>query len=339
MKTINILNMKETLNYLFEHKILSREKAKEILIQIGRGQHSEPEIASFLTVFLMRKITPQELAGFRDALLDLCVSVDLNDYNTIDVCGTGGDDKNTFNISTLTAFVLAGAGVKVVKHGNYGVSSACGSSNILEHYGYKFSSEAGKLKNEIEKANICYFHAPIFHPAMKSVGPVRKSLKVKTFFNILGPMVNPARPGNQLVGVFNEEVMQLYSDVYSGTDANYMIVYSKDGYDEISLTGDFRYVSNDADEILAPEDLKMNKVSHEDLFGGNSVEEAAGIFDDILNGNGTETHNNVVIANAAMGLKCFFRDKSIEECIVEARESLLGKKALNTMKKLIEIQP
>ncbi len=331
--------MKDTLNYLFEHKILSREKAKEILIQIGSGQFSEPEIASFLTVFLMRKITSQELAGFRDALLDLCIPVNLNDYNTVDVCGTGGDEKNTFNISTLTAFIIAGAGIKVVKHGNYGVSSACGSSNILEHYGYKFSNDENKLKNEIEKANICYFHAPVFHPAMKTVGPVRKGLKVKTFFNILGPMVNPARPKNQLIGVFNEEVMKLYNDVYSTTDTNYLIVYSMDGYDEISLTGDFRYVSNDTDAIMSPQDLKLKKVMHENLFGGNSVEEAAGIFNDILNGNGTEAHNNVVIANAAMGLKCCFRGKSIEECISDAKESLFSKKALNTMKKLIDIQP
>jgi anthranilate phosphoribosyltransferase len=330
--------MKETLNYLFEHKVLSREKAKEILTQIGKGQYSDPEIASFLTVYLMRKITPQELSGFRNALLDLCIPVNMDDYNTIDVCGTGGDEKNTFNISTLTAFILAGAGVKVVKHGNYGVSSACGSSNILEHYGYSFSNDESKLRNEIEKANICYFHAPLFHPAMKSVGPVRKSLKVKTFFNILGPMVNPARPKNQLIGVFNEEVMKLYSDVYSETDANYIIVYSMDGYDEVSLTGDFRYISNDADEVLSPEALQLKRVMQNDLFGGNTVEEAAGIFNDILNGNGTEAHNNVVIANSAMGLKCCFRSKSIEECINDAKESLFGKKALDALKKIIDLQ-
>ena len=330
--------MKETLNYLFTHKTLSREKAKEILIQIGEGQYSEIEIASFLTVFLMRKITSQELAGFRDALLDLCIPVDLSDYNTIDVCGTGGDEKNTFNISTLTAFTLAGTGIKVVKHGNYGVSSACGSSNIFEHYGYKFSNDENKLKKEIDEANICYLHAPLFHPAMKSVGPVRKSLKVKTFFNILGPMVNPTRPKNQLIGVFNEEVMELYNDVYKDTDVNYTIVYSLEGYDEISLTGDFRYISNDADEILSPEAVQLKKVSHDDLFGGNSVEEAAKIFNDILIGNGTEAQNNVVIINAAMGLKCCYGNKSIKECINDAKDSLLSKSAYNALNKLIGLQ-
>jgi anthranilate phosphoribosyltransferase len=206
--------MKETLDYLFNQNILSREEAKKMLVSIGKGQYSDSEIASFLTVYLMRKITPQELAGFRDALIELCIPVNLSEYNTIDVCGTGGDEKNTFNISTLTAFILAGANVKVAKHGNYGVSSVCGSSNIFEHYGYILSNNVDKLRNEIDKANICYLHAPLFHPAMKSVAPVRKSLKVKTFFNILGPMVNPSRPKNQLIGVFSEEVMNLYNDVY-----------------------------------------------------------------------------------------------------------------------------
>lgn len=330
--------MKETLNYLFDNNTLDRQEAKDILIRIGKGQYSESEIASFLTVYLMRKITPQELAGFRDALLELCIPVNLPGYETIDVCGTGGDEKNTFNISTLTAFVLAGTGIKVVKHGNYAVSSASGSSNILEHYGYKFSNDGNKLKNEIDKANICYLHAPLFHPAMKSVAPVRKSLKVKTFFNILGPMVNPSRPNNQLIGVFNEDVLNLYNDVYRNTGINYCIVYCLTGYDEISLTGKFRYVSNFSEGILSPGDLNLKKVTANDLFGGNTVEEAAEIFNNIISGNGTEAHNNVVIANAAMGLKCIDNEKPIEECIGQARESLLGKKAQGALKKLIDLQ-
>jgi anthranilate phosphoribosyltransferase len=330
--------MKETLNYLFNHNILSREKAKEMLVGIGKGQYSDSEIASFLTVYLMRKITPQELAGFRDALLELCIPVNLSEYNTIDVCGTGGDEKNTFNISTLTAFILAGLNVKVAKHGNYGVSSVCGSSNILEHYGYKLSNNVDKLRNEIDKANICYLHAPLFHPAMKSVAPVRKSLKVKTFFNILGPMVNPSRPKNQLIGVFNEEVMNLYNDVYKESDIKYCIIYCLNGYDEISLTGDFRYISNYSDEILSPENLNLKRADHDDLFGGNTVEEAADIFDNIINGNGSEFQNNVVISNAAMGLKCFYEDKSIEDCLDMAKESLLSKKAQGALNKLIDLQ-
>jgi anthranilate phosphoribosyltransferase len=330
--------MKETLNYLFSHKTLSSQEAKEILIRIGKGQYSEPEIASFLTVYLMRKITPHELAGFRDALLELCIPVNLPEYETIDVCGTGGDEKNTFNISTLTAFILAGAGKKVVKHGNYAVSSASGSSNILEHHGYKFSNDTNKLRNEIEKANICYLHAPLFHPAMKSVGPVRKSLKVKTFFNILGPMVNPCRPKNQLIGVYSEEVMDLYNNVYKDTDINYCIIYCLNGYDEISLTGKFRVVSNFSDDIFSPEDLNLKITVYNDLYAGKTVEEAVEIFDKILNGNGTESQNRVVIANAAMALKCINSERPIEECVQQAQGSLLEKKALGALKKLIDLQ-
>jgi anthranilate phosphoribosyltransferase len=330
--------MKETLNYLFSHKTLSSQEAKEILIGIGKGQYSEPEIASFLTVYLMRKITPHELAGFRDALLELCIPVNLPEYETIDVCGTGGDEKNTFNISTLTSFVLAGAGKKVVKHGNYAVSSASGSSNMLEHYGYKFSNDADKLRNEIEKANICYLHAPLFHPAMKSVGPVRKSLKVKTFFNILGPMVNPCRPKNQLIGVYSEEVMDLYNNVYKDTDINYCIIYCLNGYDEISLTGKFRVVSNFSDDVFSPEDMNLKITVHNDLYAGKTVEEAVEIFDKIINGNGTESQNSVVIANAAMALKCINGERPIEECVQQAQGSLLEKKALGALKKLMDLQ-
>lgn len=330
--------MKETLNYLFGHNTLTEKDAKEILTRIAQGEFSDAEIASFLTVFLMRKITPDELAGFRTALLDLCIPVDLNGLNTIDVCGTGGDEKNTFNISTLTSFVLAGAGYKVVKHGNYGVSSSCGSSNVLEYFGYKFSNDTDKIKKEIEIANICYLHAPFFHPAMKNVGPVRKSLKVKTFFNLLGPMVNPSQPKNQIVGVYNTEVQNLYNLVYKKLDVNYYILFSLDGYDEISLTGDFRAISAHDDKIYSPESIGFGKVMPDELFGGNSVSEAAEIFKTVLEGNGTNAQANAVLANAGFAIKTIESSKSIEDCIEIARESLEGKKALEVLKKLIELQ-
>ncbi|MBN2212824.1 MAG: anthranilate phosphoribosyltransferase [Bacteroidales bacterium] len=331
--------MKNTLNYLFEGNTLTRESARESLGELAGGKYSEAEMAAFLTVFNMRKIRPEELAGFRDAMLDLSVRVDLADYNLIDVCGTGGDEKNTFNISTLSAFVLAGAGAKVVKHGNYAVSSPCGSSNILEHFGYQFDNNVSKLQREIEKSNICYLHAPLFHPAMKNVAPVRRALKVKTFFNILGPMVNPAKPKNQLIGVFSEEVQQLYAEVYKQIGVNHIIVYSLDGYDEISLTGDFSYASLQKNEVLTPDSLGLLKINQSELFGGNTVQEAAGIFEDILSGNGTEAQQNVVIANSAMALMCYYHEKELEECVSLARESLLGKKALHALKQLIKIQP
>lgn len=330
--------MKNTLNFLFEENILTREKAKEVVGQIASGTYSDAEIASFLTVFAMRPITPEELAGFRDAFIDVCISVDLSDFNTIDVCGTGGDEKNTFNISTLTAFVLAGAGVKVVKHGNYAVSSACGSSNIFEHFGYKFSNEQDKLKKEIETANICYFHAPIFHPAMKHVGPVRKALKVKTVFNMLGPIVNPAQPQNQMIGVFNEDVMKLYSDVCKINNINHSIIYSLDGYDEISLTGDFKCSTDGKEDVISPESMGLKKTTQEELFGGDTVEESAKTFFSILEGNGTEAQENVVVANAAIGLKTMNREKSIEECVDLSRKSMKDKKALSIFTRLMEMQ-
>lgn len=330
--------MKNTLNFLFEGNTLTRQSARESLSELAGGKYSEAEMAAFLTVFNMRKIKPEELAGFRDAMLGLSVQVDLDDYDLIDVCGTGGDEKNTFNISTLSAFVLAGAGAKVVKHGNYAVSSPCGSSNIFEHFGYRFGNDVSKLRREIEKTNICYLHAPLFHPAMKNIAPVRRALKVKTFFNILGPMVNPARPENQLIGVYSREVQQLYAEVYKQIGVNHIIVYSLDGYDEISLTGDFSCVSLQQHEVLTPESLGLLKVSQDELFGGNTVQEAAGIFEEILSGNGTEAQENVVIANSAMALKCYYHEKPLEECISLARESLLGKKALQVLKQLIKIQ-
>ena len=330
--------MKEILTHLFNKNILSKQEAKDVLLQVGQGKYSDPEIASFLTVYLMRPIHPDELSGFRDALLELCVPVNLFEYDTIDVCGTGGDEKNTFNISTLTAFVLAGADLKLVKHGNYGVSSSCGSSNILEYLGYKFSNDNNKLRKEIEEANICYLHAPMFHPSMKYVGPVRKSLKLKTFFNLLGPMVNPAKPQNQMVGVFNEEVLELYHGVYSKSGVNYILLYSLDGYDEISLTGSFRAVSGTEDKIYTPDSLGLVKVMPEELFGGNTVNEAAKIFIDILEGNGTSAQNSVVTANAGFAIKCYKDDASLQDCILAAKASLESKNALKAMKKLIALQ-
>ncbi len=332
------MEMKEILNHLFAHNTLSKTEAQSILSKVTNGEFSDPEIASFLTVFLMRKITPDELSGFRTALLEKCVPVDLDGMNTIDVCGTGGDEKNTFNISTLTSFVIAGAGIKVVKHGNYGVSSSCGSSNVLESFGYKFSNETDKIKKELDKANICYLHAPFFHPAMKHVGPVRKSLKVKTFFNLLGPMVNPSRPKNQIVGVYNQEVQDLYNGVYKDLGINYNILYSLDGYDEISLTGDFRVLSDKADKVYSPESIGLKKVKPEELFGGDTVPEAAGIFKSILEGNGTQAQVGAVLANAAFAIQTVYPEKAIEDCLAIAKESLESKKALGALNKLIEMQ-
>jgi anthranilate phosphoribosyltransferase len=327
--------MKKILEQLFENKQLTYETAKETLINIGQGKYNQSQIAAFLTVYLMRSISIQELAGFRDALLDLCVKIDLSDFNTIDLCGTGGDGKDTFNISTLSAFVVAGAGYKVAKHGNYGVSSGCGSSNVLEYLGYKFTSNQDEIKKSIEDAGICFLHAPLFHPAMKNVGPTRRELQTKTFFNILGPMVNPSFPKNQIVGVFNLEIARLYAYLYQQTGSNFAIIHGLDGYDEISLTGNFKLITNQSEQILSPEDIGFKKISEEFIKSGGSIENAANLFISILEGKGTPEQNNVVIANSAMAIKCISGNEDFSAAVEQASDSLLGGKALKALKKLI----
>ncbi len=330
--------MKNILNYLYAHKTLNREQAKTVLTNIAKGEYNHAQIASFLSVFLMRNITLDELAGFRDALLELCIPIHLDGFNTIDLCGTGGDGKNTFNISTLSSFVVAAAGYKVTKHGNFGVSSGCGSSNIMEKLGYRFSSDENKLKREIQEAGICYLHAPLFNPAMKNVAPVRKDLGVRTFFNILGPLINPSFPTNQMVGVFSLELVRMYNYLYQQTEKRYIILYSLDGYDEISLTGPFKLVSREKELIYQPEDLGFNRIDPQKLSAGSTVEESVDIFMRVLEGKGTPEQTQVVIANSAVGIYCMEPHKTLTECIEIAREALLSGNALDILKKLISIQ-
>ncbi len=330
--------MKEVLEYLFEGKSLTQREAQEVLQRIGQNYYSEIEISSFLTVFQMRRITPEELAGFRDALLNLCLAVDLSEYETIDVCGTGGDGKQTFNISTISSFVLAGAGFRVVKHGNFGVSSPVGSSNLFEQAGYRFSNEPGKLRREVETAGITFLHAPLFHPAMRYVAPVRKILRTKTFFNMLGPMINPAFPQYQLIGVYSPQVQDLYGQVYREQGNQCLIVHSLDGYDEISLTGRIRLMSGMREEFLEPASLGFHSIAPEALHGGRTAAEAATVFMDVLSNRSTREQKNVVLANSAAGIRCFRPTASWEECVATARESLESGKALATFHQLISLQ-
>ena len=327
--------MKKILQYLFEYKTLSKEKAKEVLVNISQGVYNESEIAAFITVYLMRSITIEELQGFRDALLELCVRVDLGDYEVMDIVGTGGDGKNTFNISTLSCFIVAGTGNKVAKHGNYGATSISGSSNVMEQLGYKFKNDGAILKKEIEEANICFLHAPLFHPTLKVVGPIRKNLGVRTFFNMLGPMVNPAFPKYQLVGVYNLEMARIYNYLLQQTGNAFTIIHSLDGYDEISLTNDTKVITNEGEKIMSPEMLGKKLVSPQDIYGGNTAEEAAHIFLDILKGKGTWSQNAVVLANSAMALQCTGKYKSYDECYQLAIESLESGKAYQSLQKLI----
>ncbi|MDF4223429.1 anthranilate phosphoribosyltransferase [Maribacter sp. M208] len=328
--------MKETLNKLINHEILSKEDAKRILVNIAKGDYNTSQIAAFLTVYMMRSITIEELEGFRDALLDLCLAVDLSAYNPIDLCGTGGDGKDTFNISTLASFVTAGAGVKVTKHGNYGVSSKCGSSNVMEFLGIKFSNESDFLEKCIDEAGICVLHAPLFHPAMKNVAPIRKDLAVKTFFNMLGPMVNPAFPKNQMVGVFNLELARMYGYLYQKTDKNFTVLHALDGYDEISLTGNTKTISNHTESMLKPSDFGVKQIKQSDIVGGDSIDSSAQIFLNVLQGKGTEPQNNVVCANAGIAIATV-KNLTPLEGFEKAKESLLGGHGLVALKKIQEL--
>ena len=328
--------MKNILNKLTNHETLSKDEAKNVLVNISNGNYNHSQIASFLTVYMMRSITIEELSGFRDALLELCIKIDFSDYNTIDLCGTGGDGKDTFNISTLAAFVVAGAGVKVAKHGNYGVSSISGSSNVMENLGIKFSNNQDFLTKCIDQAGICILHAPLFHPAMKIVAPIRKELGVKTFFNMLGPMVNPSFPKNQLVGVFNLELARMYGYLYQNTDTNFNILHSLDGYDEISLTGNTKSISNNKEIMLSADDFGLNKLNPKDILGGQTIHESAQIFTNILTGNGTEAQTNVVCANAAMAIATA-NQIEITPAFAIAKESLMSGKAYKTFEKLKQL--
>ncbi|MCG5643447.1 anthranilate phosphoribosyltransferase [Flavobacteriaceae bacterium LSUCC0859] len=325
--------MKDILNRLILHEALNAKEAKEVLIGIANAKYNVSQIASFLTVYMMRSIQLEELEGFRDALLELCVPVDLSQYNPIDLCGTGGDGKDTFNISTLASFVTAAQGVKVTKHGNYGVSSSCGSSNVMEALGIKFTADKDFLEKALDQVGICVLHAPLFHPAMKQVAPIRKALGVKTFFNMLGPMVNPAFPKNQMVGVFNLELARMYAYLYQKTDKNFSIVHALDGYDEVSLTGDTKVISRQSERVLRPEDFQVSRLAAEDIAGGESVASAAKIFVDILSGKGTSAQNHVVCANAALAVNTA-TGVGLETAFERAMDSLKNGAALKKLQQL-----
>lgn len=326
--------MKTILNELIEHQSLSKEEARQVLIELTSGKYNHSQMASFITVYMMRNITVDELQGFRDAMLEQCVPVKF-DQPVMDVCGTGGDGKNTFNISTLSSFVVAAAGQPVAKHGNYGVSSACGSSNVLEYFGYQFTNDIDELKRSLDRANICFMHAPLFHPALKNVAPIRKELGVKTFFNMLGPMANPAFPKYQLVGVFSLELARKYAYLYQKSDKQFVILHSLDGYDEISLTGVFKYFYNEGEQLAEPEDLGLSALTYAEIAGGNTVEDSARIFLNILEGRGTTAQNSAVVANAGMALYCADQKSGLINAIAKAKETLESGKALVSFNKLL----
>jgi anthranilate phosphoribosyltransferase len=329
--------MKQILYKLFEHQYLGRSEARDILQNIAQGKYSDAQIASLITVFLMRNISVEELCGFRDALLDMRIPVDLNEFSPIDIVGTGGDGKNTFNISTASCFVLAGAGYPVVKHGNYGATSVSGASNVMEQHGVKFTNDNDKLRRTMEQCNMAYLHAPLFNSAMKAVAPVRKALGVRTFFNMLGPLVNPVFPKYQLLGVYNLPLLRLYSYTYQQSDTQFAVVHSLDGYDEISLTTEFKVATSGNEKIYTPESLGFSRYQEADLYGGDTPEEAAKIFNNVLKNKATSAQRDVVIANSAFAIQVIESQKSIFECIDMAKESLESGKALQVLNKFVEL--
>jgi len=329
--------MKDLLNHLFSHNSLSSDQAKSILTEISEGKHNEAQVAAFISVFLMRNISVDELKGFTEALLELRVPLDFGDIDAIDLCGTGGDGKNTFNISTLTSLVVAGAGYFVTKHGNYGVSSICGSSNVLESLGYKFSNNKSTLEHQLESSNICFLHAPLFHPAMKFVGPIRKQLGIKTFFNMLGPLVNPAQPNHQMTGVFSLHLQRLYQYLLQDSDINFNIVFGLSGFDEISLTDKAQVISRSGIRHVDYNYFKTDALKLDQIHGGDTIEEACDIFISVLKNKCTTAHKNVVLANAALAIQTFNQEKDIMTCWSEAEESLNSGKAFDGFIKIIEI--
>lgn len=327
--------MKQILTELIEHRSLTKETARQVLVDLASAKFNLSQTAAFMTVYMMRSITVDELQGFRDAMLELCIPARF-DQPVMDVCGTGGDGKNTINLSTLSSFVVAAAGQPVAKHGNYGVSSACGSSNLLEYFGYKFTNNIDELKRSLDRSNICFMHAPLFHPAMKNVAPIRKELGVKTFFNMLGPMVNPAFPTRQLVGVFSLELARQYGYLYQNTDKDFIILHSLDGYDEVSLTSPFKFFCNEGERLADPTELGLPAIKYEDIKGGTTVEESATLFMKVLEGKGTVQQNAAVIANAAMALYCVDRKAGLKTAVDKATESLKSGKALTAFKNLMQ---
>ncbi len=329
--------MKTLLSDLFSHRRLNRQQAGEVLKAIADGECNDAQMAAFMTVYLMRPIALQELQGFRDALLDYCLPIDLGRDDAIDLCGTGGDGKHSFNISTLAAFVVAGAGYPVAKHGNYGVSSVCGSSNVLEALGYRFSNDQSQLRKELTEAGICFLHAPLFHPALGRVAPVRRQLGLKTFFNMLGPLVNPARPRHQLVGVFSLELARLYHYLLEESHSSFCIVHSLDGYDELSLTGSARIIRPQGPQMLEPAELGLPLLKPEDLSAEEGINQALQIFREVLLAQGPEHRHQVVLANAALAIGCYHPGRAFQENYAEARSSLYGGKAQSALNKLLSL--
>jgi len=325
--------MKEILVQLFERRPLTSEDAKEVLRGIALGRYPAAQVAAFMTVYRMRSVTVDEFEGFREAMLELCTPVDLRGHDTVDLVGTGGDGKATFNISTTAAFVVAGAGQKVAKHGNYGASSPCGSSNVLEALGVPFRRNEEDLLRDLERSGFCFMHAPFFHPAMKNVGPIRKELGVRTFFNLLGPVANPASPKNKALGVCSFDLLRLYNYLLQRLDGNFAIMHSLGGYDEVSLTDRWKVVSRHEERVYEPRDVGLEAVPPDELSCA-SIEQGVKTLLAVLKGEASGSQTTVVTVNAAFALRCARPAMSLDDALAAARESLQSGRALRVLETL-----
>ena len=330
--------MKKLLIKLIECQKLTFEEAKTLMYNIGKGEVNEAQIAAILTAFIIRTISIEELRGFRQALVELAVPVKLNDGYGIDLCGTGGDGKNTFNISTVSSFVVAAAGYPVIKHGNYGATAVSGSSNVMEYFGYRFSNDEQKLQNELTEANLCFLHAPLFHPALKAVGPVRKMMGIKTFFNMLGPLVNPGNPGYQVSGVYSAEVGRIYSYFFQSENKKFIVLHSLDGYDEVSLTAPVKLFTNKGETLVNFSEMGLGKTDPANITGGGTIGASAAIFMSVLENKSNPDQMSVTLANSALAISCIDETKTIIESVEIAREAIVSGKALMKFRKLMEMQ-
>lgn len=330
--------MKKILTNLFQHQLLTRSEAEELLIKIAHNEYNDAEIAALISVFQMRSITTDEFIGFSDALLILCRDMSrLSQYDPIDIVGTGGDGKNTFNISTLSCIVTAAAGYKVTKHGNYGASSVSGSSTVMERMGVKFSNDLSVLEKSLDECNLAFLHAPLFNDALKVVAPIRQKLKVRTFFNMLGPIVNPVKNKKSVLGVFNLKMARMYHYYYQKKSLDYAIVHALDGYDEISLTGDFKVITPQGENIYTPQGIGFSRYAEEVLYGGNTAEEAALIFKNVIENKAQKAQKDVVLVNTAFAIRTICKEKTLAACVEEAREAIDSGAAKQTFEKFLAI--
>ncbi len=323
--------MRGRLDDIVSGKRLCSSEAKALMLDVLGEAGNGSQLAALLALLRLRGVTADELEGFCQAVLELSTPVDLGGEEVVDVCGTGGDGKGSFNISTTVAFVLAGSGCRVAKHGNYAVSSTCGSSNVLEELGVPLLASRDALLRSLERAGVCFLHAPLFHPALKRAAPVRRELGFRTVFNMLGPLVSPASPTFQMAGVYDREALRLYGHVLRSRGISFVAFVSSDGHDEVTLTAPLSVVSRDGEAELVPGDFGLPQAQPSALAAGANTAESAAIVRRILEGRGTKAQEDVVCAGAGLALRHLRGKLPLQDYVEAARESIASGRALRAL--------